>query len=138
MSESVITLFKEAHKISEKLHDVELKKAMLALEIKLLDVQEENSRLTKRLNERAEMNASGPHNYFYKSGQSNAPYCPTCWQRDEKAILLPTPAKFTEGVGRQCVVCDKLYVEEPASTGPAIAFVAAERRRSVWAKTSGF
>jgi len=84
--------------------------------------REENAKLHKLLITRDELKASGPHKYFYKDGQTDSPYCPKCWQKDGRQVLLPASAKFAEGVGRQCTVCDKLYVEEPAKPlPPAIA-----------------
>jgi len=125
----VLSLLKDVYSVSENFRDLKFKKAMQALEKEVLDVQEENAKLraentklSNHLNARAEMKASGPHNYFYKNGQTDVPYCPKCWQRDQKEVLLPEPAKFAAGVGRQCTVCDKLYVEEPAKPlPPAIA-----------------
>ena len=125
----VLSLLKDVYSVSENFRDLKFKKAMQALEKEVLDVQEENAKLraentklSNHLNARAEMKASGPHKYFYKNGQTDVPYCPKCWQRDQKEVLLPEPAKFAAGVGRQCTVCDKLYVEEPAKPlPPAIA-----------------
>ena len=124
-----ISVFKDAYTVSEKFRDLELKKAMQALEVKILDVQqentklrEENTRLNKLLNARDELKPSGPHNYFYKNGQTDGPYCPKCWQLDQRQVLLPASASVAEGVGKQCTVCDKLYVEQPAKPlQPAIA-----------------
>ncbi len=136
----LLSLFKDALRVSEKFRDLELKQAMQALQTQILDVQqentklrEENTRLNNLLTTRDEMKSSGPHNYFYKNGQTDAPYCPKCWQSDQKEVLLPEPAKFAAGVGRQCTVCDKLYVEEPASPpAPAIAFVDPPSRRRLF------
>ncbi len=87
-------------------------------------LRDENTKLNKLLTTRGELESSGPHSYFYKNGQTDGPYCPKCWQKDQRQVLLPASAKFEAGVGRQCTVCDKLYVEEPAKPlQPAIALV---------------
>ncbi len=125
----LLSLFKDVYSVSENFRDLKFKKAMQALEKEVLDVQEENTKLraentklSNHLNARAEMKPFGPHKSFYKNGQTDRPYCPTCWQGDEKQVLLPASSKFAAGVGRQCTVCDKLYVEEPAKPlPPAIA-----------------
>jgi len=102
-------------------------------------LREENTRLNKLLTTGEELKSSGPHNYFYKNGQTDGPYCPKCWQKDHRQVLLPPSAKSAAGVGRQCAVCDKLYVEEPASPpAPAIASVDPPPGRSLWARTQGF
>ena len=141
----LVALVKDVYSVSESFRDLKFKKAMQAVEKEALDVQQENTRLheenirlNKLLNARNELKAIGPHGYFYKNEQADGPYCPKCWHRDQKEVLLPASAKFAAGIGRQCTVCDKLYVEEPASTGPAIAFVPTEPRRSLWKKSSGF
>lgn len=116
-----ISVFKDAYTVSEKFRDLELKKAMQALEVKILDVQqentklrEENTRLNKLLNARDDLKPFGPHNYFYKNGQTDGPYCPKCWQKDQRQVLLPASENFAAGLGKQCTVCDKLYIEQPA------------------------
>ena len=103
----VLSLFKEVYSVSENFRDLKFKKTMQALEKEVLDVQVENTKLraesTKlrnHLNARAEMKPFGPHNYFYRNGQTEGPYCPTCWQRDEKQVLLPASSKFAAGLGR--------------------------------------
>ncbi len=109
--------------------DLKFKRAMQALEKEALDVQgentklrEENTKLRELLNARAEMKPFGPLNYFYKNGQTDGPYCPTCWQRDEKQVLLPASAKYAGGTGKLCTVCKELYIEQAAPPiGPAIA-----------------
>lgn len=135
MSESLVAVFKEAYRVSENFRDLKLKQAMQLLEAKVLDVEaentklrEENASLNKRLNARAEMKPFGPHNYFYKNGQTDGPYCPTCWQKNEKAILLPASTRYAAGIGRLCSVCKELYVEHPTSAGPAIAIASPWRR----------
>ncbi len=131
MSESLVSLFKDVYSVSENFRDLKFRKAMQALAKEVLDVQEENTKLraentklNNHLNARAEMKPFGPHNYFYKNGQTDGPYCPTCWQRDEKQVLLPASAKYAAGTGKLCTVCKELYVEQAAPPiGPAIAFV---------------
>jgi len=129
MPESLVSLFKEVYSVSENFRDLKFKRAMQALEKEALDVQgentklrEENTKLRELLNARAEMKPFGPLNYFYKNGQTDGPYCPTCWQRDEKQVLLPASAKYAGGTGKLCTVCKELYIEQAAPPiGPAIA-----------------
>ncbi len=59
---------------------------------------------------REEMKPSGPHNYFYQNDKG--PYCPACWQKDEKKVLLPASADYAGRIGRRCHVCKELYIEE--------------------------
>ncbi len=63
--------------------------------------------------EREEMEPFGPHNYFYRNGKTVGPYCPKCWQKDEKKVLLPASGDYAGGKGRVCTVCREFYLEEP-------------------------
>lgn len=135
-----LSLLKDVVAVSEKFRDLELKEKMQALKSEILNVQEENAKLREEntklksiLHGRVEMKAFGPHNYFCKNGQTDGPYCPRCWQKDERAVLLPASEKFAAGVGRKCTVCDKLYVEQPAAPpAPAIAIGNATARPRIF------
>jgi hypothetical protein len=65
------------------------------------------------LQEKAQMKAFGPQNYFYRDGQTDGPYCPVCWQRDGKAVLLPASKDYPTGHERYCQVCQKGFFEGP-------------------------
>src|SRR5260370_33134142 len=95
---------------------------MQALEKEVLDVQEENTKLraentklNNHLNARAEMKPFGPHNYFYKNGQTDGPYCPTCWQRAENQVLLPTSAKHAAVTGKILTIRKENFVPQTAT-----------------------
>ncbi len=60
-----------------------------------------------------EMEPFGPHNYFYRDGRTIGPYCPKCWQKDGKKVLLPAATDYAGGQGRVCTVCREFYIEEP-------------------------
>jgi len=87
----------------------------------LSELQADNIKLKSPLAASEEMEPSGPHNYFYRNGKTDGPYCPTCWQKDGKRILLPASADYAAGKGKKCTVCKELYIEEPRKRGPAIS-----------------
>jgi hypothetical protein len=74
---------------------------------------EENATVTS-LVVKDELKAFGPHNYFYRNNNTEGPYCPFCWQKDEKEVLLPASKDSMSGHGRQCRVCKEIFVEGPS------------------------
>jgi hypothetical protein len=103
----------EGINLAEKFRDLEFKEKMRILRQQVLELQEENLQLKNRLRSREEMTASGPNNYFYRDVPNAAPHCPVCWQRDEKAVLLPAVQEYFGGPGRLCRVCKTMFDEGP-------------------------
>ena len=60
-----------------------------------------------------QMKPFGPHNYFYRNDNTDGPYCPVCWQKDGKEVLLPASADYTTGHERYCQVCKTGFFEGP-------------------------
>jgi len=110
MSETLM-LIAEALKLAEKFRDLDFKEKMRVIREQVLELQEENSKLKSRLKAKEEMKAFGPHNYFYKDEQRGGPYCPVCWQRDDKQVLLPASADYMTGHERYCQVCKTGFFE---------------------------
>jgi hypothetical protein len=104
---------KEIAKLVQEYHDIPLKKMIVQLQDEIIKLQEENRGLKQRLGNREEMLPNGPHNYFYKGDLG--PYCPTCWQRDNKPILLPAVVRYMVGPGRYCRVCKGMFSEDETS-----------------------
>jgi hypothetical protein len=65
------------------------------------------------------MEPFGPHNYFYRNNKTDGPYCPKCWQKDGKKVLLPASDSYAGGKGKVCTVCNHFYVEERPAIRPA-------------------
>ena len=76
-------------------------------------LQTEIDELKNQLAAKEEMEPFGPLNYFYRNNKTIGPYCPKCWQKDGKKVLLPASDDFAGGKGRICTVCNKFYIEEP-------------------------
>lgn len=64
-----------------------------------------------------ELKPFGPHNYFYRNNNTEGPYCPFCWQRDKKEVLLPASVDYIVGHGRHCRICNQQYIEGPKKGG---------------------
>ena len=120
MSET-LALIAEALKLAEKFRDLEFKEKMHVLRQRVLELEEDNIRKSKRLAAREEMRAFGPHNYFYRDDQKDGPYCPVCWQRDEKQVLLPASADYMTGRERYCQVCKTGFFEGPRKEQPQVS-----------------
>jgi hypothetical protein len=81
-----------------------------------LELGEKLRELSSRLDAlqaKAQMKAFGPNNYFYRDAQTDGPYCPVCWQRDRKAVLLPASQDYPTGHERYCQVCKTGFFEGP-------------------------
>lgn len=79
---------------------------------------DENTLFKRRLTTKDDLKPFGPHNYFYRNGQTDGPYCPVCWQRDGKAVLLPASKDYTTGHERYCQVCKSGFFEGPRKKPP--------------------
>ena len=115
---ATLELIAEAMKLAEKFRDLEFKEKMHALKKRVLELEDENSTLKRRLTAKDELKPFGPHNYFYRNGQTDGPYCPICWQKDEKMILLPASEDYFGGKGKVCHVCEHFFIEEPRKPEP--------------------
>jgi hypothetical protein len=124
----IIGLIGDALKLAENFRDLEFKEKMRVLRERVLELQDENDKLRAKVKRKEEMKPSGPHNYFYHHDAPETPYCPTCWQKDEKAVLLPAATEYAAGAGRKCHVCESLFVEKPSKPQPSIAFVSSGGR----------
>jgi hypothetical protein len=102
---------KEIGSIIKKYNDLPLMEKVVELSDEIRSLQEENRALRQQLEEKQEMVARGPNNYFYRGDAG--PYCPTCWQGHNKLVLLPAEQTFAGGQGRRCAVCEKLFIDAP-------------------------
>jgi hypothetical protein len=100
---------REISKLVQDYNDIPLKKKIVQLEDEIIKLQEENRSLKLQLGDQVEMVPTGKHNYFYQ-GEAG-PYCPTCWQRDEKKVLLPAVESYMTGLGRHCRICKQTFSE---------------------------
>jgi hypothetical protein len=101
---------KEIGKLVKEYNDIPLKTKIVQLTDQIIQLQEENRALKQRLANQDEMIPKGPNNYFYKGDRG--PYCPTCWQRDNKPVLLPAVDKYITGSARRCTVCKEMFYDE--------------------------
>jgi hypothetical protein len=113
----IINTAKEVANAVKKYNDVPLMNQVFELQQALLDMQNDKIELKRQLDEarkkldiRDTMHKRGE--YFYRDGDEE-PFCPKCWQKDEKAVYLSTQkTSETYGKYRQCIVCTGMFIEE--------------------------
>lgn len=94
--------------------DTEIRNSLLNLQEKALDMQsamtelaEENRSLNAKLKLKDKMVFRAP--YYFQKGDE-VPFCPVCFENDEKAIHLHL---FDSGnKGKKCLACKNSWVEE--------------------------
>jgi hypothetical protein len=108
-----IGTIKNISELIKKYNDLELMKQIVSLHTEVFDLHLENLALKKQivaLNEREKMTRREPEGYYYKEDEI-VPHCPKCWEKDGKAITLPTTAEHGSYIGRVCRVCNHFYRE---------------------------
>jgi hypothetical protein len=119
MAPDIVNAAKEVYNAVQKYNDVPLMKQVVELQQAVLDLQAELIELRKeladalaKLDVRHSMHKRGE--YFYKDGDEE-PYCPRCWQGDNKLVYLPA-VKTSPAIGafRRCIVCKENFNEGAA------------------------
>ena len=100
---------KEIGKLVQAYNDIPLKTKIVELTDQIIHLQEENRELKYKIGTREAMAPRGDHNYFFKGDMG--PYCPTCYQNNNKEVLLPAPTENHLGTLRSCRVCKEHYYE---------------------------
>jgi hypothetical protein len=121
MAPDIVNAAKEVYNAVQKYNDVPLMKQVVELQQAVLDLQAELIETKKQLDAaraklelRQSIRKRGE--YFYKDDNPE-PYCPKCWQQDDKLVYLPAVKNSsTYGKNRQCIVCNKIFIEEAAPT----------------------
>ena len=113
--------FKHVRELSSGSGDLNLKESVAELYEKLLDVkqklfelEDENRNLKQQLEVKAEVERRPPFGYWFKKGDDD-PFCPVCYEKDEKLIHLDAPYRDRDTPGyvsRSCRVCGHHYYEQ--------------------------
>lgn len=91
-------------KVAELLSNLADAKSSLAdTKIEISDLKEEIDRLNRKLNEQEEMVFKKP--FYFREGDDQ-PFCPTCWEKDQKSIHLSGEHSWSTGNGYCCEVCE--------------------------------
>jgi hypothetical protein len=90
-----------------------------ALRVVVLKLTEENTELRRAQEEKPEIRHVGDVNYYYVG--EKGPYCQPCYDGKGKLVPLTAQQRFSGGMGRNCQVCHKVFLEyrfPPEPQGP--------------------
>lgn len=96
--------------IAEATQNLDLKEKIIDLKEQVLELREENLKLKVRLREQEQFNMVFDEFVYWneKGEEKDGPYCPVCWDNNQKAIRLTKEDNYVAGIGRLCRVCDKV------------------------------
>ena len=84
---------------------------IIELKETLLELKEENVELRHRLDDKQSIRRDNQTGYVYK-GEDADPFCPRCYEKDDKSIHLDPPHRSVHGqVSRYCRACCQVYYE---------------------------
>ena len=116
---NVASSARNALEIAKKSGNTDLKAAISELYDDILDVKgrvleldEENRVLRADLAKKGSITYSSELGYYFVAGDPN-PYCPTCYDANEKLLHLTASEPWNGGQRRNCRVCRHTYWDKP-------------------------
>lgn len=88
----------------------ELFDSVLDVKARVLELDEENRRLTKELEQKDEIvGPEGKDGFFFYKSKPGKPLCPKCWQSPTKknAVFLTETDYY--GPGYKCIICNSMW-----------------------------
>jgi hypothetical protein len=113
LANSAISAVKSAFELSKKTSDLELKHqisevmdSVLNLKVKIIELDEENRTLRRRLEQKDSIKREPKHGFWLRDGETE-PLCPRCYEGEKHLVAYLSPAVFTDSSGyqRKCNVC---------------------------------
>jgi hypothetical protein len=126
---SLVASAKNAHDLAKTSSDHALKASiselydsLLDVKARVLDLDEENRRLTAELAKKDLVEGpTGQFGYFFHRDNSEQPLCPKCFQRQpSNTVFLGPLHKHRGGMLRKCPVCEYGNYEVSPRTGQAV------------------
>jgi hypothetical protein len=112
---NTISVFKEARESAKYSEDNELKGKLneifdqfIDLKAAVFDLAQENADLRKKIDQRGALNRNSSSGFFFQEGDPD-PFCPVCFERDEKLIHLGHAGAIYGGEERACKVCGNTF-----------------------------
>ena len=92
---------------------IDLQNSLLDLQSRLYDSEHETEILRGQVRKIQEVNAKKKNfvfreRFYWKNGDDR-PFCPKCWEKDEKQIHLSGPRKYYKRTRHYCEVCQTSY-----------------------------
>lgn len=128
-------VFEGLGKVAETIkryNDVPLYGQIVEYQSEVLKLQKRNMELEKKLaaaearlelKEKMTYRAAAPSSavmYYWREGDP-VPFCPKCWEGNEKVMHLSEAEAWNGGVRRSCLQCGTTYYEQPMNLRPAPA-----------------
>jgi len=84
----------------------DLKTELADVKINLIDKDDEIRKLNEIINEKVSLSFDGK---FYRKKEDSIPFCPICWESNQKAIHLEFFNSHTRGKIQKCNVCKNSF-----------------------------
>ncbi|MFD1218497.1 hypothetical protein [Microbulbifer celer] len=108
MFSTAIDLIKKGSQMEAQSQIQKLQEQYLELHAVNLEIKQELFSLREKLAQRDNMVFEEPFFYLHSDGDKVGPYCPKCWQKDEKKCrVVKTPESY--GGSEQCQVCNATF-----------------------------
>ena len=108
MFSTVVELIKKGSQMEAQAQIQKLQEQYLGLHAENLELKQDLLELKSKYKQQENMIFEEPF-FFEKDGENKeGPYCPRCWQKDEKKCrVVKTPDSYHSA--QQCQVCDELF-----------------------------
>jgi hypothetical protein len=120
-----LDLLRKISDAAKKHNDVDLIQNINSLQLEILEKHQEVNQLKQQIEELSgklkikeilEFRQVGDCNYYFKEGDE-VPFCPKCFESNEKLIHLSNSEPWSGGIRRRCVACNEVYFEKPTGSG---------------------
>jgi hypothetical protein len=109
---SAISSVKNAKDLAKQSSDTDLKDrisdvydAILGMKERVLELDQQNRDLREQLTQKASVARNPEFGYYFVDGDPD-PHCQKCYEGSGKLIHFPSSRPFSEGIRRDCIVCD--------------------------------
>ena len=108
MFSTVVELIKKGSQMEAQAQIQKLQEQYLGLHAENLELKQDLLELKSKYKQQENMIFEEPF-FFEKNGENKeGPYCPRCWQKDEKKCrVVKTPDSYHSA--QKCQVCDELF-----------------------------
>src|SRR5262249_45681409 len=108
--------------IVKKAGDIDLYRRICSLEGEVIDLtranrhlERENEALKAKLAQRENLTFREP---FFYAANDPVPFCPRCWESDQKAVHLQGPTEVAAGKRFNCAACKQYFITDRPEKSP--------------------
>lgn len=110
----MIPKYSEIIDLIKKGSTIEAQEKIMELREAVIELQEQNSEQKRRIDQleeqlafKATLRFDSP---FYFADGDSVPYCPKCWEADQKTMHLPPPNEVMSGTRYDCPQCKSMFI----------------------------